>query len=323
MKSSHEQGPWQWPCKDELLSSWLVRVALHSGCDPLTLTGSIWPKWRMWQVDVDRGLTVSRAMHAAVWFGCATDIVHAATLQDLATRLADSTACRHPVLPWIIALGSRNRQRYAGLPCCPQCLANDREPFFRRTWRLAFVVGCEIHGTRLIDRCPYCHALIAPHLCISKLQNMGRCSACGEDMRRYVPPFAEADAMAFQRMAMVVLATGEGLWDRGFVSGLEWFRRMRSMVVPSRCRVLRADPQELDLRPNGLPLEMQSPREREARLSSLTAILREGVMPKQRCAIQPSSSIQVSRTAGKSPIPIAKELVQADWERWLRRNRLW
>lgn len=306
--------PWQRPYKDELLSSWLARVALHSGCDPLTLTGAIWPKWRMWTADADRGLTSCRVMQAALWFGCEPDVVHAATLRDLVDRLAGVSARSRPVVPWIIALGSRNRQRYAGLPCCPQCLADDSEPFFRRAWRLAFVVGCEVHGTRLIDRCPDCHALIAPHLCISKLQNLARCASCGQDMRRYVPPSPDADALDFQRMAMAVLAAGEGVLDHGNVSGQEWFCRMRSMLIPSRCTVMRADMQEPALRPNDLLLELQSPREREARLCRLTAIFRDDAPPTSLCT---------KRKAGESVLPVAKELVQADWERWLRRNRLW
>lgn len=315
--------PWRRPYRDELLSSWLARVALHSGCDPLTLTGAIWPKWRVWSVDTDRGLTASRAMSAAMWFGCEPDAVHATTLQELADRLAGRAARSRPVLPWILTLGSRNRQHYAGLPCCPQCLADDPEPFFRRAWRLAFVVGCEVHGTRLIDRCPDCHALIAPHLCISKLQNLARCSACGQDMRRYVPPSVEVDALDFQGRAMAVLVAGEGLWDHDTVSGMEWFRRMRSMLVPSRCTVVRADMQEPALRPNDLLLEMQSPREREARLCCLAAILRADALPKPRCATQSSTGGSAKGKAGESLLPVAKELVQADWERWLRRNRLW
>ncbi|QKV54739.1 TniQ family protein [Comamonas antarctica] len=314
---------WQQPYKDELLSSWLARVALHSGCDPLTLTGAIWPKWRMWTIDADRGLTASRAMHAAAWFGCEPDAVHAATLGGLVDRLAGVSARSRPVVPWITALGNRNRQRYAGLPCCPQCLASDPEPFFRRAWRLAFVVGCEVHGTRLIDRCPYCHALIAPHLCISKLPNLARCSACGRDMRRYVPPLAEVDAMAFQRRAMEVLSVGEGLWDGGAVSGVDWFRRMRGMLAPSRCIVVRADFQEPALRPNNLLLEMQSPREREARLCSFITILRVDAASKSAGAAGLPGAVRASRKAGESPIPVSKELVQADWERWLRRNRRW
>lgn len=307
-------APWQRPYKDELLSSWLARVALHSGCDPLTLTGAIWPKWRMWTADSDRGLSVQRAMSAAQWFGCAPEVVHAATLQDLVDRLAGRAARSRPVLPWILALGSRNRQHYAGLPCCPQCLAADLEPFFRRTWRLAFVVGCEVHGTRLIDRCPDCHALIAPHLCISKLQNLARCAGCGQDMRRYVPPLTDVDALDFQRRAMAVLTAGEVVWDNRTVSGLEWFRRMRGMLIPSRCPVVRADMQEPALRPNNLLLEMQSPREREARLCRLASILRGDAQP---------ISCYTRRKAGESMHPVAKEFVQADWERWLRKNRLW
>ncbi len=115
-------------------------------------------------------------------------------------------------------------------------------------------------------------------------------------------------------MAMAVLAAGEGVLDHGNVSGQEWFRRMRSMLIPSRCTVMRADMQEPALRPNDLLLEMQSPREREARLCRLTAILRDDAPPTSLCT---------KRKAGESVLPVAKELVQADWERWLRRNRLW
>lgn len=308
-------GPsWKRPCNDELLSSWLTRVALHSGCDPLTLTGAIWPKWRIWTTDSDRGLSVQRAISAAQWLECTPEVVHAATLQDLVDRLSGHAARYRPVLPWILALGNRNRQRYAGLPCCPQCLADDQEPFFRRTWRLAFVVGCEVHNTRLIDRCPYCHALIAPHLCISKLQNLARCAGCGQDMRRYVPSHIDLDALDFQRKAINVLAAGEGSWDNRTVSGLEWFRHMRGMLTPARCPVIRTDVQEPTLRPTNLLLEMQSPREREARLSQLNAILRGDAKPMRGYA---------KRKAEKSIYPVDKELVQADWERWLRRNRLW
>lgn len=39
---------------DELLSSWLVRVALENGCDPLALTAALWPSRRAWSSDIDR-----------------------------------------------------------------------------------------------------------------------------------------------------------------------------------------------------------------------------------------------------------------------------
>ena len=133
-------------------------------------------------------------------------------------------------------------------------------------------------------------------------------------MRRYVPPLTDVAALDFQRRAMAVLVAGEVVWDNRTVSGLEWFRRMRGMLIPSRCPVVRADMQEPALRPNNLLLEMQSPFEREARLCRLASMLRGDAQ---------SMSCYTRRKAGESMYPVAKEFVQADWERWLRRNRLW
>lgn len=42
--------------QNEALSSWLIRAALDCGCDPLSLTGILWPKWRPWTLDIDQGL---------------------------------------------------------------------------------------------------------------------------------------------------------------------------------------------------------------------------------------------------------------------------
>jgi hypothetical protein len=316
--------PWRLPCRDELLSSWLARVAVHSGCDPLTLTGAIWPKWRIWTTDLDRGLTEQRAMQAAQWFDCGPEVVHAATLEDLRARLHGNTEQHRPVLPWIISMGSRNRLRYAGMPCCPQCLLCDTQPFFRRTWRLAFVVGCEVHGVRLIDRCSGCRALIAPHRCIAKLQSLACCAVCGLDIRRQSSEAVNADALEFQRIAMGVLIADEGMWGSSIVSGVEWFRRLRRLATPSRCTATRSSGGEAELRQSDLQLELQAPREREARFCNLVTFLRQGRMPEGRLLARHRGTGCVrDRTVEKMPMPVAKELVQADWVRWLRRNRLW
>ncbi|WP_353961410.1 TniQ family protein [Rhodoferax lithotrophicus] len=39
---------------DEIISSWMVRTALMQGCDPMTLTFAVWPRWRIWTHDADR-----------------------------------------------------------------------------------------------------------------------------------------------------------------------------------------------------------------------------------------------------------------------------
>jgi hypothetical protein len=65
---------------------------------------------------------------------------------------------------WIMPVGVYHRtRRQFGLQYCPLCLAEDKEPYFRRKWRLAFVVSCERHHTLLHDRCPRCGAAINFH----------------------------------------------------------------------------------------------------------------------------------------------------------------
>jgi hypothetical protein len=129
--------------------------------------------------------------------------------------------------------------------------------------------------------------------------------------------------MTFQRMAMEVLSIGEGLWDCDPVSSVDWFRRMRRMLAPSLCLVVRSDFQEPALRPNNLMFELQPPLEREARLSRLVTMLQTDLAHMPRHVSGLPDVARKSLKAEKLPIPVAKELVQADWERWLRKNRLW
>lgn len=43
---------------------------------------------------------------------------------------------------------------------CPRCLAEDAQPFIRRSWRLAYSVVCHKHHIVLRDCCPHCMARI-------------------------------------------------------------------------------------------------------------------------------------------------------------------
>lgn len=61
-------------------------------------------------------------------------------------------------------VGVYHRKRIQfGLQYCPSCLAEDEEPYFRRTWRLAFVTICSNHDRALLDRCPRCRAAVNFH----------------------------------------------------------------------------------------------------------------------------------------------------------------
>lgn len=65
---------------------------------------------------------------------------------------------------WILPLGIYHRiRRSNGIQYCPKCLADPKGPYYRRRWRLGFVVACAEHATTLQDECPACKAPISFH----------------------------------------------------------------------------------------------------------------------------------------------------------------
>ncbi len=46
---------------------------------------------------------------------------------------------------------------------CPQCLAEQQEPYYRLSWRFSFLSGCATHGCRLWDICPQCVTPVKGH----------------------------------------------------------------------------------------------------------------------------------------------------------------
>ena len=73
---------------DEIISSWLVRAALTQGCDPLVLTGDVWPKWRIWTQDADRFLDDERIEPLCAVSGITKETLRASTLYPVASQIA-------------------------------------------------------------------------------------------------------------------------------------------------------------------------------------------------------------------------------------------
>ena len=89
--------------------------------------------------------------------------------------------------------GRRGRRQAAWLQFCPQCLAEDEQPYFRRQWRLATTIACARHGSRLLDRCPACGQALAPFNQAS-LRAQNDCAACGFDLASAKAPRLGAGA---------------------------------------------------------------------------------------------------------------------------------
>lgn len=208
---------------DESLSSWLARAALRQGCDPLALTGAVWPGWRVWTRDIDRNIPLARLVSLAQVSGVPVSDFERAALRDTCEQICGHLLPENRSWPWLLALGTRNRVHHGGQQFCPLCLTQDASPYFRRFWRLAWYVGCPLHNVLLIDECPDCHAPIEPHRLVAEDKHLAQCFRCRLDWRHVACTLLSQDALRFQQLANEVLQRDFAVFGDKMVSVSEWF----------------------------------------------------------------------------------------------------
>lgn len=163
------------PCRDELLSSWMARVACRYGLTAPELAGyfsdlSSLPL-------IDDGAPV--AGQTSVWArACGLD-------PDRLQRLALSK--RYPLRPrsWYASRGPEwaPSQTSGSAPVCLACFAADqsagRDGYLRAGWMLAERCICPTHGELLHDRCLSCHRRLSPAFRLINGRAQPACSYCG------------------------------------------------------------------------------------------------------------------------------------------------
>lgn len=180
------------PKEDELLSSWLARLAMAHGQKLHTFCSIAWPGKAIWNRDLDKSAGAEILQSLSKRTGTPYERVRTTTLASYEGVLYERYNKLGPAA-WIMPVGvyHRTRRRF-GLQYCPYCLADDPEPYYRRKWRLAFMTICEWHGVPLRDRCHQCGAAVNFHrgemgdykkfIVIS----LTLCYACGHDLRELV-----------------------------------------------------------------------------------------------------------------------------------------
>jgi len=164
--ASLDTEPWPIPLNplpDELLSSWLMRLAMAHGVKVQTFSSLTWPTKAVWNRDIDKSADREFISVLAHKSGTSLWEAHATTLSAYEGYLFE-TLNRFGPTPWLLPVGiyHRVRQRF-GQQFCPFCLREDREPYYRRRWRLAFMTSCERHSICLLDRCPDCRSPVNFH----------------------------------------------------------------------------------------------------------------------------------------------------------------
>jgi hypothetical protein len=266
------------PLPDELLSSWLVRLAHSHGLKVQTFCHLIFGgTLQVWNRDIDRLAPSWLLQELQGRTGISWEDVSKTTLRAYEKHLYRKFRTAG-VLPWILNLKMYHRKRAGfGLQFCALCLRNDRVPYFRKLWRVALNTVCAIHGNLLPDRCPKCDASIALHPAdmsgrIIDEQLLACCHACGFDLsnsRVEQPEFYDSHCAAVLATACEDVQSGQDQtseWDLGRLhtfSHLCHILTSRYLHVKLRPFILHElSVPDIPLTVGRLPIEMRPIRER-------------------------------------------------------------
>lgn len=231
------------PKDDELLSSWIIRLAHAHGIKVQTMSAMLFGQnTNIWNRDLDQLAPLEDLKILSTVSGAPFDRIEQTTLRSLEGTLFEhhtpNGMCR-----WIIPIGIFHRsRRRPGLMFCPKCLQDDSEPFFRRTWRLAFATLCTKHHCYLLDTCPNCKSPLAPHR--SDMQSRAVfpvagfnvcCWKCGFDYRNengLLHSLPEELSVTFQTKLENAVTNGFTRWaGNQNMHSLAYFEGLRALIA--------------------------------------------------------------------------------------------
>jgi hypothetical protein len=222
---------------DELLSSWICRLAIAHNVKPSGLLCTLGQ--RNQSADLDRYPSHNLLEVLKRKTGTSVERIRAATLGKYLGTLHVRRIPKGP-LPWLLPMAGLRRASppNRGMQACSICLAEDSEPYYRIIWRLAFVTACPGHSVRLLDRCPRCLGSIeyvrnASQLKPQALALLTVCAKCGFDLRkasksRYLTQVTPRE-LAFQKQLLsgledkwISIQPHTPIYSHLFFEGLAW-----------------------------------------------------------------------------------------------------
>lgn len=161
------------PFKDEILSSWIVRVAYAHKTHPHTFVNQ-YLNYRPYSFFLSEcDLTLDEAMINTIDEKCRYNIdVRSLMLTTYGGYIQENIYDNNPTIFFA-------HQKY-----CPICLREDKVPYFRKKWRVVFYNICHKHSCYLYEHCPSCKSILD----ISKMYNnklpYTYCQKCGFELKR-------------------------------------------------------------------------------------------------------------------------------------------
>ncbi|MGE4499069.1 MAG: TniQ family protein [Hydrogenovibrio sp.] len=217
------------PFKDELLSSWIVRLALANGTDPLSLSGAIFPSQRVWSRDFDKSLNVEFLKALSNISGIPISALTKLTLENHLSSILTPKSKNNAVWPWVIPLAHRNRVHTNGLHFCPECL-REKNVYFKRDWRISWNTCCTDHKLNLQLGCPKCNTAFSPHLVTYDKPDFCCCVHCGFDLRAVVQKEVDPEIVYFQGQLNRLLSDNTPEYPWKIKSKTEFFATLNSLT---------------------------------------------------------------------------------------------
>lgn len=233
---------WAWrprPQPDELLSSWLRRVALGNSTGLHTFCNANWPRVQIWNRDIDSLAPDAVVSRMAEGVGTSFETAVGTTLGAFEGTLFERLR-RNCGTDWVLTLGIYHRVRRShGLQWCPRCLATDAEPYYRRRWRLALASTCPRHGIVLADSCHECGTPGMPHR-----QADPYCDTCFADRREHPSIVADSQTLQLEQRLAELLAPDVTLHsDLEELHPIAYYRLIRqvftTVAIGERSQALR------------------------------------------------------------------------------------
>lgn len=171
------------PHADELLSSWVTRIAMANRMSASDFYRLSLPGKRITFTEIDRNYHPE--MMQVLAEGAGVPIEHVWDASLVSDEGYVFLYRQYGTTEWVLPTVNVDGHISKGLAYCPLCLKADPEPYYRKSWRYAFNSVCPIHRAFLRQGCPEC---CSPHFYFGVAgQPIGddpikTCMRCGADI---------------------------------------------------------------------------------------------------------------------------------------------
>lgn len=216
--------------EDELLSSYLSRVAIMYGVSPRTfaetLLQAVKGRTAVSQRDMDSSIDDERLRFLAYKTRTTYEELFSLTLRSFTGILYEEIKI-HGATPFLerFRMEGGIPQR-SGIKVCPDCMRE--KLYFRKLWRLAFYNVCHIHRKELLPYCPKCNSPF--RVFSSHSHEFGTCFKCGTPVQELTSKTYEENAPEVKAVRTFIKVIEQGAFitgDSQVIYPLSFFKGLR------------------------------------------------------------------------------------------------